>query len=217
MFLVNLPIALVSFVAAARVVPETRQPSARKPDLLGAVLLVGALVAVTYPLLEGRSKGWTAWIWILLGVGVVALVALGLVEERRKHSRVAPLLQTELLRLPAFSAALVVGESASPPGSRASSSCSPSRLQTGMGFSPIGAGLTTVAFSVGSFLLAGAAIPVASRYGRLVLTSGGVLLTFGVAGVGLGADHVGMGSDPWPIVPGLAVAGAGLSLLVIPR
>jgi hypothetical protein len=27
---------------------------------------------------------------------------------------------------------------------------------------------------------------------------------------------VGTGTDPWPIVPGLALAGAGLSLLVIP-
>lgn len=28
--------------------------------------------------------------------------------------------------------------------------------------------------------------------------------------------NVGMGTNPWPIVPGLVVAGAGLALLVIP-
>jgi hypothetical protein len=38
----------------------------------------------------------------------------------------------------------------------------------------------------------------------------------GIAGVWIGADAVGAGSNPWPVVPGLAVAGAGLSLLVIP-
>jgi hypothetical protein len=38
----------------------------------------------------------------------------------------------------------------------------------------------------------------------------------GVLGIVLGAGHVGHGSDPWPIVPGLALAGVGLSLLVIP-
>ena len=32
----------------------------------------------------------------------------------------------------------------------------------------------------------------------------------------LGADGVGQGSNPWPLVPGLIVAGAGLSLLLIP-
>jgi hypothetical protein len=35
-------------------------------------------------------------------------------------------------------------------------------------------------------------------------------------GVLLGASHVGNGSDPWPVVPGLVVAGAGLSLMIIP-
>ncbi|HEY0716996.1 MAG TPA: hypothetical protein VGD68_05225 [Streptosporangiaceae bacterium] len=31
-----------------------------------------------------------------------------------------------------------------------------------------------------------------------------------------GAHHVGTGTSPWPPVPGLVVAGAGLSLLIIP-
>ena len=35
-------------------------------------------------------------------------------------------------------------------------------------------------------------------------------------GVLLGAGHVGTGSDPSPVVPGLVVAGAGLSLMIIP-
>ena len=38
----------------------------------------------------------------------------------------------------------------------------------------------------------------------------------GIAGVDVGALHVGTGTSPWPLVPGLVVAGAGLALLVIP-
>src|SRR5215467_16031834 len=38
----------------------------------------------------------------------------------------------------------------------------------------------------------------------------------GIAGVDVGAHHVGTGTSPWPLVPGLVVAGAGLALLVIP-
>ena len=49
-----------------------------------------------------------------------------------------------------------------------------------------------------------------------MLSAGGLLLALGIAAVALGADSVGAGSNPWPIVPGLVVAGAGLSLLVIP-
>jgi MFS family permease len=85
-----------------------------------------------------------------------------------------------------------------------------------MGFSALGAGLTTVAFSVGSFALAPVAAPLAERHGRLVLSLGGLLLAAGVVAVAIGADSVGSGSNPWPIVPGLVIAGAGLSLLVIP-
>ena len=49
-----------------------------------------------------------------------------------------------------------------------------------------------------------------------MLSTGGLLLAAGVGGVWIRADAVGQGSDPWPIVPGLVVAGAGLSLLITP-
>src|SRR5439155_11069237 len=105
-FFVNVPIAIVSLVAAARVVPETHAPEAGRPDLVGAALLAAAIVAVAYPLLEGRSMGWPAWTWLLLAGGLAALAALGAVEERRRHTRIAPLLRSRLLRIPAFSAGL---------------------------------------------------------------------------------------------------------------
>jgi EmrB/QacA subfamily drug resistance transporter len=214
-FLINVPIALVSLLASARVVPETRDRSAGRPDIVGAALLTAALVAIAYPLLEGRSLGWPAWLWLVLAAGLSVLAALWIVEERRQHTRVAPLLRTGLFRTLAFSAGLIV-QLAFAAGLQGFFLVFAIWLQAGMGFSPLAAGLTTVAFSVGSFLLAPVAVPLAQRFGRLVLTSGGVLLALGTIAVGFGADGVGDGSDPWSIVPGLVVAGAGLSLLVIP-
>ncbi len=38
----------------------------------------------------------------------------------------------------------------------------------------------------------------------------------GIVGVALAAPHFGVGGSPWPIVPGLVVAGAGLALPVVP-
>jgi MFS family permease len=75
-------------------------------------------------------------------------------------------------------------------------------LQTGMRYSPLAAGLTALAFSAGSFLLAPAAVPLAQRYGRYVLCGGGLLLVAGIGTIRLGAGHVGTGTDPWPVVPG---------------
>src|ERR1700704_2124264 len=77
-FFVNVPIALISLIAAVKVVPETRDRSAGRPDLVGATLLAAALVAIVYPLLEGRQLRWPPWAWLLLAGGVVMLAVLGL-------------------------------------------------------------------------------------------------------------------------------------------
>ena len=214
-FMINVPIAVAALVASVRVVLETREPQAGRPDLVGAALLAGAIVAVAYALLEGRSDGWLAWIWLLGAAGVAALIAVVAIEDRRQHARIAPLLRTRLFRIPAFTAGLAV-QFAAFAGIQGFFLIFALWLQLGMGFSPLGAGLTTVAFSVGSFVLAPHAVALAERHGRTALSLGGVLMAAGMAGFWIGADGVGQGSDPWPVVPGLIVAGAGLSLLLIP-
>jgi predicted MFS family arabinose efflux permease len=65
-------------------------------------------------------------------------------------------------------------------------------------------------------VLASSSVPLAQRYGRYVLFGGGLLIVAGVAAVRFGAEHVATATNPWPVVPGLALAGAGLSLLIIP-
>src|SRR5438445_35531 len=76
-FYVNVPVAVAALIAGARLVPETRDPAARRPNLPGAVLLAGSLVAIVYPLLEGRQLGWPAWVWPLMAAGVAGLVVAG--------------------------------------------------------------------------------------------------------------------------------------------
>src|ERR1700744_2025056 len=69
-FFVNIPIALASLAGSLRAMPGTRERSGGRIDISWAILLTGALVAVTYPLLEGRSLGWPAWCWLLLGARI---------------------------------------------------------------------------------------------------------------------------------------------------
>jgi len=214
-FFVNVPVAACALIAGLRLVPETRDPGARRPDLTGAGALAGSLVAIVYPLLEGRQLGWPAWVWALLAAGVAGLVALGLREQRRPGRPVAPLLRAGLLRVPAFAAGLGV-QLAFAAGMQGFFLAFALWLQAGEHFSPLKAGLTAVAFSVGSFIGAPVAVPLAQRYGRGILASGAAGMVAGIAGVALAAPHVGAGGSPWPIVPGLAVAGAGLALLIVP-
>jgi EmrB/QacA subfamily drug resistance transporter len=220
-FFVNVPVAACALVAGLRFVPETKDLGARRPDLPGAVLLAGSLVAIVYPLLEGRQLGWPGWVWLVLVAGLAGLGVLGLLEVRRAGSpagggrRTAPLLRAGLFRVPAFAAGLSV-QLVFSAGMQGFFLAFALWLQTGEHFSPLKAGLTAVAFSVGGFFLAPAAAPLAQRYGRRVLVMGAVLMVAGIAGVALAASHVGLNGSPWPVVPGLVVAGAGLVLLVIP-
>ena len=214
-FYVNVPVAVAALIAGARYVPETRDPDARRPNVPGAVLLAGSLVAIVYPLLEGRQLGWPAWVWPLMAAGVAGLVVLGVIEARRTSTTVAPLLRAGLFRVPAFAAGMGV-QLAFFAGMQGFFIAFALWLQAGEHFSPLKAGLTAVAFSVGSFIAAPVAVPLAQKAGRRVLAGGAVLMVAGIGGVALAAPHVGVNGSPWPIVPGLVVAGAGLALLVIP-
>ena len=217
-FFVNIPVAVAALIAGLRFVPETRDPGARRPDVPGAVLLAGSLVAIVYPLLEGRQLGWPAWVWVLLAGGVAGLGGLGLLEARRAGRRVdgpAPLLKVGLFRVPAFAAGLGV-QMAFSAGLQGFFLAFALWLQAGEHFSPLKAGLTAVAFSAGSFIGAPVAVPLARRYGRRVLAIGGLLMAAGIAGVSLVVSHIGVNGSPWPVVPGLVVCGAGLALLIIP-
>ena len=214
-FYVNVPVAVAALIAGARFVPETKDPGARRPFVAGAVLLAGSLVAIVYPLLEGRQLGWPAWVWPLMAAGVAGLVVLGLIEARRTSTTVAPLLRAGLFRVPAFAAGMGI-QLAFFAGMQGFFIAFALWLQAGEHFSPLKAGLTAVAFSVGSFIAAPIAVPLAQKAGRRILAGGAVLMVAGIGGVALAAPHVGVNGSPWPIVPGLVVAGAGLALLVIP-
>jgi len=214
-FYVNVPVAVAALIAGARFVPETKDPGARRPFVAGAVLLAGSLVAIVYPLLEGRQLGWPTWVWALMAAGVAGLVVLGLIEARRTSTTVAPLLRAGLFRVPAFAAGMGI-QLAFFAGMQGFFIAFALWLQAGEHFSPLKAGLTAVAFSVGSFIAAPVAVPLAQKAGRRILAGGAVLMVAGIGGVALAAPHVGVNGSPWPIVPGLVVAGAGLALLVIP-
>lgn len=215
-FLINVPIAIVAAIAAIRVVPETRERSPARPDIVGAVLLSASLVAIAYPLLEGREHGWPMWTWAVLGLGLAGLVMLGFVESRRPGGRVAPLLLPRLLCIPAFSAGLLV-MTVFAAGLQGMFVTFALWIQLGQGFSPLAAGLVTTAFSIGGFVPAPSAAALAQRFGRTVLILGAVMMAGGTAWLGIASSAVGTdGSRWWPIAPGLVIAGAGLSLLVIP-
>ena len=59
-FLVNVPIGVVTMVAAARILRESDIAPIGRPDLLGAVFLVLGVGALAYALVEVPERGWGA-------------------------------------------------------------------------------------------------------------------------------------------------------------
>lgn len=114
-FFVNVPVAVGTLAAGLKQVPETRDPATGRPNLPGAAPLAGSLVAIAYPLLEGRQLGRPAWAWLLMAGGIAGLAVLAVLEERgqrrptgRAGAGAAPLLRARLFAIPAFAAGLGV-------------------------------------------------------------------------------------------------------------
>src|SRR5262245_23132773 len=58
-FLVNVPIVVVTLFAAHTLVPTSRDPNAGRFDLLGAALSSAALASLLWAVIEGPDRGWT--------------------------------------------------------------------------------------------------------------------------------------------------------------
>ncbi|HEY2043080.1 MAG TPA: DHA2 family efflux MFS transporter permease subunit [Jatrophihabitans sp.] len=102
-FVVNLPIGMVSLVIGAKLLPH---PAARErepwPDLFGAALVTVAIAALTGALVQAPAWGWASpRIGGLLGLAVLA----GAVFVRRCARHRYPLLELSLFRVRQFSMA----------------------------------------------------------------------------------------------------------------
>jgi EmrB/QacA subfamily drug resistance transporter len=108
-FLINVPVVAAVFVLTGRLVPESRRPGRRAFDPVGQVLIVVALAAAVYALIEGPRRGFTAPD-VLTGavLAVVAGVALPLVELHRAD----PLIDFRLFRSAPFSGAIALAVTA---------------------------------------------------------------------------------------------------------
>jgi hypothetical protein len=101
-FLVNVPIGIVTMVAAARILRESDVAPIGRPDLLGAAFLVIGVGALAYALVEVPERGWGATVVITsLVVSVVGMSAV--VLRSRRHP--VPALDLAVLRVPQFALA----------------------------------------------------------------------------------------------------------------
>ena len=132
-FGVNLIVGPLAFAGVVRLVPDVApRADARRPDVLGTVLVSGALTAVTFAIVQGVEVAWAV---------AATLFAAFAITQRVKVRRGAPaILDPVLTRVRSFSfgnvALLIVGV-----GEFGLMFLLPLVQQAGQGLSPIEAGL----------------------------------------------------------------------------
>lgn len=108
-FLINVPIGIVTAIVAARVLPDKRDNPQTGLDPLGALGLSAALALLLVPLGMGHSAGWPAWTWICMALAVPVAAATLRWEQLLGRRGKSPMLDLALFRVSSFRAGLIAG------------------------------------------------------------------------------------------------------------
>jgi hypothetical protein len=210
-FFINLPIAATILFITARKVPETRNPSAGRLDLRGAVAATLGFAGLVFGLIEAPVAGWAnSRVWAPLAGGVVALVVFAWIEAKSKH----PMVPLRLFRIRNFAGAnlLTLFLYAA---LAATFFLLPFELIQARGYSPSGAGAAMLPLIVLISSLSRPAGALADRIGpHLPLTVGPAVAAVGFLLLSMPpADHF-----RWvtALLPALIVLGLGMATTVAP-
>lgn len=214
-FLVNLPIGIGAVIAAIFFLHESRSPNAPRVDVGGVVLASMALLAILYPVVEGRDAGWPWWTFALMAASLLIFAAFWQFERRRARTSGSPLVEPALFRDRAFVVGVLIAALffAGIPAFFLTFSLF---VQIGLGFSALAAGATTLPFAIGSGVASGVSIRLVATLGKRLLQIGTAVLIAGTIGVGLTVHAEGHSLLAWSLAPSLLVAGIGLGLTVAP-
>jgi EmrB/QacA subfamily drug resistance transporter len=211
-FLLNVPVGIVTVIAAIALVPESRDARPPRLDLAGVGLVTIALVLLLYPLVQGREAGWPAWTFASLAASLPAFALFAAHQARRARSGASPLVPLALFRERAFTggvlAALMFFS-----GVAGFFLVLTLALQVGLGLPPLHTALTFLPWSVGIAAAAGASIQLAPRLGRRLTTAGALAMAAGMAALLLAVDRAGGDLDSWSLAPGLLVCGLAMGMV----
>ncbi|MCB8876858.1 MFS transporter [Acidisoma silvae] len=213
-----LVLALVgpSFVLAARVLRDSRDPAAKGLDWGGAISFTAALTLFTFGVLLAPQRGWVDSRVIALLIGAAALFAVfGLIEKRVAR----PMLDLTLFRYPRFVGVQLLA-AAPAYAFVVLLILLPIRFVGIEGMSVIGAGQLMIALSAPLLILPILAGLLTRLLSPAIICGIGLLVSAGglfwLSGVPVGLAHsflvaplamIGIGiSLPWGLMDGLAVS-----------
>ncbi|NSC21393.1 MFS transporter [Streptomyces albus subsp. chlorinus] len=218
-FFVNLPIGVLAFLLALRLVPHAcaeRDTGHRESlDPVGVLLLGAGVVAVMLPLVEERQwQGQGKW---LLEPAGVLLIVLFVWWERsfRRHGK-APLVDLGLFQDRSYSLGTLLGLLYFA-GFTTIFFIFTLFLQNGMRYSALQAGLTLTPFAVGSAISAAVGGRFITRVGRPLIAVGLALVLLGLGGASLAVHEVQNSAVGWALAAPMLCAGLGSGLVISPN
>jgi MFS family permease len=108
-FVVFLPLGALAWPMAAHLLPDLEPSASGRVDGVGAVVLGAASLLVLFPLIQGQSIGWPAWLLLVLVASGPALAVFFAVERRLVRSGRVPLVDPILFRLRTFTVGNLIG------------------------------------------------------------------------------------------------------------
>lgn len=212
-FIANVPMGIAAFIAAHRLLRESRAPRGQRLDRIGIVLLSIALTLVFYPLVEGRELGWPWWMFACLIAALPACFAFIAYERWKTVKDGSALVDFAVFQNARFLAGLATAVFFFG-GLSAFFLTATLWLQQGMRFSPLQAGLVFVVYAVGFSLAASASTRWSARSGASLVQLGSASMIAGLAGL-IACAHWGAGAHPaLGVSLALAVYGFGQGLVI---
>jgi EmrB/QacA subfamily drug resistance transporter len=208
--LVNTPIALISAVAAFRLIPESRVVGRTNYDIPGAVTSTLGMVTLVYGMTEASTHGWgSAHTLGLLAVAVALLFAFVVIERFSSHPLLPLRVVTNRNRGGSYLTTLLIGT-----GLFGSFLFLTYYLQGTLHYSALKTGFAYLPFSVGIVVGATLATQLTTRW------SPRAVMVLGLAGAVLGVlwfSQIGVHSGYWShIFPAEAIMSVGMGLVFVP-
>jgi EmrB/QacA subfamily drug resistance transporter len=211
-FLINLPIGLITLAAAWALVRESRDAHPPRLDLAGVGLVTVALLLLLYPLVEGHELGWPTWTFVAMAASLPVLALFATQQARRARRGHSPLIPLGLFRQRAFTGGVLAALTFFS-GVVSFFLVLTLTLQVGLGFSPLHTALTFVPWSLALAAAAGASVQLAPRLGSRLTTAGALLMAAAMGGVLLTVDHFGDELSSWWLAPSLALGGVAMGMV----
>jgi EmrB/QacA subfamily drug resistance transporter len=209
-FYVNVPVGVVGIIVSRWVIAESRDTSHEQSiDLPGLVTSGGALLALSYALIEGNQRGWGSPEIIGLFVGAVVLFAVFIWLELRQR---LPMLDLDLFKIGSFAGANIVAMLVSL-GMFGVFFFISLYVQNVLGYSPTKAGAIFLPMTILIILIAPIAGKLSDRVGSRWLMGAGMA----ILGVSLLLyQRIGLHTGFWSLLPQLVLGGVGMALTMSP-